>query len=448
MKQNVDFLFRYEHKVRELETISLLRIELERRGYSVAFVGNYEYNEKIEYQPKVFISPAIYSNAHLKGDILRYGKMKKVANLLWEQVFTQDNEVDPNFPQNVVGLGARALNLCWGEQSRNRIVKGGANPESSVVVGQVNQDLLKGDFKKALKSKELLAETYGLDYSKHWQLFVSSFAFCDMDQLQVDLIIKFYGESYYNYFKTYSDNCRDTILDWFESILPQKTNTLIIYRPHPDEAAKSERLKSMQKKYDNFYVISELAIKHWINACDKTLNWYSTGIIDGIILNKPWRLLRPFPLDKGMDYRIMYEAEKIQCFEQFAKDFDDYSCKTIVDECLVQSYYYIQKEGFIYKKVCDLLEELYKTDKYDINYTLKESVVLDYHILRSRILRFVKMMSSALFSDKIVEKLIDLFMKRRRLIKVVLAEGYEKNVVNEDDLKDMYNRLAPIVYGQ
>ena len=59
-KVKVDFLFRYEHKVRELETIMLLKLELERRGYSVAFVGNYDYKQKDNYQPKVLISPAIY----------------------------------------------------------------------------------------------------------------------------------------------------------------------------------------------------------------------------------------------------------------------------------------------------------------------------------------------------------------------------------------------------
>ena len=49
--KKVDFLIRYEHKVRDLESIMLIRTELERRGYSVAFICNYEYNPQVRYQP-------------------------------------------------------------------------------------------------------------------------------------------------------------------------------------------------------------------------------------------------------------------------------------------------------------------------------------------------------------------------------------------------------------
>ena len=47
--KKVDFLIRYEHKVRDLESIMLIRTELERRGYSVAFICNYEYNPCLLY---------------------------------------------------------------------------------------------------------------------------------------------------------------------------------------------------------------------------------------------------------------------------------------------------------------------------------------------------------------------------------------------------------------
>ena len=46
MREKVDIVIRYEHKVRELESIMLLKIEMERRGYSVAFVANYDYKNK------------------------------------------------------------------------------------------------------------------------------------------------------------------------------------------------------------------------------------------------------------------------------------------------------------------------------------------------------------------------------------------------------------------
>ena len=71
--KKVDFLIRYEHKVRDLESIMLIRTELERRGYSVAFMCNYEYDRQDRYQDKVLVSPAIYSEANLIGDFKNHG---------------------------------------------------------------------------------------------------------------------------------------------------------------------------------------------------------------------------------------------------------------------------------------------------------------------------------------------------------------------------------------
>lgn len=65
-------------------------------------------------------------------------------------------------------------------------------------------------------------------------------------------------------------------------------DTIIIYRPHPDEL-NDEQLMQMVQDYPNFYVIADLAMKHWVNACDKVYNWYSTGQVDVVLLHKPYR---------------------------------------------------------------------------------------------------------------------------------------------------------------
>lgn len=123
--KKVDFLIRYEHKVRDLESIMLLRTELERRGYSVAFVCNYEYERKIKYHPKVLVSPAIYNDGNLLGDIKNYGIIRKIANLLWEQLIGVKDEESTSCSHNVIGTGQKAITLCWGQQTQDRIVRGG-----------------------------------------------------------------------------------------------------------------------------------------------------------------------------------------------------------------------------------------------------------------------------------------------------------------------------------
>lgn len=445
--KKVDFLIRYEHKVRELESIMLIRFELERRGYSVEFIGNYEYKVEKNFSPKVFIYPAIYNNDDFKSDLYKYGKIKKIANLMWEQVFTIDNETDPNFCQNIVGIGSRALNLCWGNQSRDRIIRGGAAPYSAIKVGQINLDLLRGKFKSALKSKSELAHAYGIDINKRWQLFISSFAYCDMDDLQIDLILRMYGNEYYNNFKSISDRSRKIILDWFENSLKNNPDTIIIYRPHPDEIGKKGRLIELKNTYPNFYIISELALKHWINASDKILNWYSTGIIDGIVLNKPWRLLRPIQIDEHYDYNLMYNAKQINDEDAFREDFSNYNIREIIDKNLLESYYHIDQEKYSYLKICDCLEDLYRTSKYDIKYTIQESLNIFLTRLRFMIVKSIKKFAVLLIGNSLTLRIINYYKNdSNNKWMTILDEGYEKNVINSSDIEDIESRIKHIVY--
>ena len=123
------------------------------------------------------------------------------------------------------------------------------------------------------------------------------------------MCINIEGKENFEYFKQLSDKSRAEILSWFEKVLMCNPKTIIIYRPHPDEAKKSIILKELEAKYSNFRVISELALKHWINACDKIYNWYSTGQVDVNILAKPYRFLRPECIKQDIDYKLFLGIE-------------------------------------------------------------------------------------------------------------------------------------------
>lgn len=446
-KVKVDFLFRYEHKVRELETIMLLKLELERRGYSVAFVGNYDYKQKDNYQPKVLISPAIYDNSNLYGDYIKYGLIKKIANLQWEQIFTIGSENDKNFAQNIKGIGARVVNFCWGDKRRKQIISNGVKKDYAITVGQVNTDLLKDGFSQSLKNKDELSKDFNIDSNLKWHLFISSFAYCELDKLQTELVIKAIGYNDYSRFKKISDDSREKILDWFETMLKLDNQTVLIYRPHPDEAKKSTRLKEMELKYSNFKVISELAIKHWINACDKIYNWYSTGIIDTIVLNKPWRLLRPIAIDKDLDYRMMHNAQSIKSYKEYIEDVENYEVKDIIAKSLLNSYYYIP-DDYTYIRVCDILEEMLLTSKYDIRYTTNEYIYIHFMLARHKTKKIVKWLIEKTFPNSIKEVLFKKKIEKQKIREQILIDGYEKNVINDDDIKDITERLKSIVYEE
>lgn len=442
-RKTVDFIIRYEHKVRELETIMLIRAELERRGFTVAFEANYEYKQVELYDPKVLVIPSLYSDENIAGDIAKYGLKKKIANLLWEQLIGQLDEDSPNCSHNVRGIGQKAITFCWGQQTKDRIVRGGVPEANAKVVGQLNTDLLRPPFSKSLLSKEELAQRYNLDVNKKWVFFISSFAYCELDELQKSLIYKEFGQEKLDYMVNLSNKSRDIILKWFEKVLNQNPDDIIIYRPHPDEARKSQVLKDLEKKYSNFRVISELALKHWINVSDKIYNWYSTGLIDVVVLNKPYRIIRPVKISKEEDYKIYYNAKHITTEEEFLIDYHNYDCKEILDKDLFNSYYYMPK-GYVYEEVCNILQDMVETDKYDIKYSLRE--YLKFGCMRIRFLikqpfkNYIPLLSRLpIFKRK---------FKKREFSLRIKQEGYEKNVATESDITELYSRIKPYLNGQ
>lgn len=440
--KEVDFLIRYEHKVRELESIVLLKLELEKRGYTVALEGTYEPNKKNIYKPKVIVLPSVYCEGNLYRVILKYGCIKKIANMLWEQLIGVEDEESATCKHNLYGRSQKILSFCWGQQTFDRLTRNGADIDKMQIVGQLNTDLLKLPFKKALKNKSELASTYSLDINKQWYLFISSFAYCELDDLQKKMCINDSGEEAFNYFFNLSNKSREVILSWFESVLKEHLNVIIIYRPHPDEAKKSIILKQLESKYSNFKVISQDALKHWINASDKVYNWYSTGLVDAIILDRPYRMLRPIPIRRENDYRIYLDAATINDRSAFMIDFDKITKMDVINPSTFL-YYYYQNENFVYQSICDKLVDLLKTDRYDISYSLKDSI---YYWGKRLFHKFLDSFHSPVIL--MYFKPFRAFYQRKHEYEKVISNASSKEVATDAEIADIEARLKPFVYGE
>ena len=447
MKKKVDFVIRYEHKVREIESLMLIRLELERRGYSVDFVGNYEYDRRDFPQPKVFIAPAVYTDNQLKGDFLRYGMLKKIASLQWEQLIGVKEEEDPHGFHNIVGIGQRIVTFCWGQRSHDRFVNTGVAKDVVPVVGQINTDLLRLPFKKLLMTKQQLGVKYQIDSQKKWYLFISSFAYCEMDQFQAKLAKEALGEDGFDEFTRVSYESRDAILDWFEKKLDSTPDTIIIYRPHPDETERCQRLKDMTAKYSNFKIIPYEALKHWVNACDKSYNWFSTGVVDVIVVGKPLRMLRPVHIAEYLDYRLMIDAHSITNRTDFDDDFEDMTMKDVIDKQMFESYYYLSSKP-VFKSICDILEEMLTTKKYDIEYTIAERIKWMRLLVAKHIKHFVKISFLQVLPPRFYPRSYKKILKDREQINQMLKEGYEKNVASQEEIAYFSKIFSPLMYGE
>lgn len=123
----LDFLFLYEHVVREYESLLLLKAELEKRGYTVAIHQLLD-RKKLKYftwkKPKVLVASCMYDdeaiNSHVYNNV---GVCRKVVNLHWEQMLSDTQEAAPWF--NFNGNAKKCVQTCWGEKTRQRLMAHG-----------------------------------------------------------------------------------------------------------------------------------------------------------------------------------------------------------------------------------------------------------------------------------------------------------------------------------
>ena len=114
-----------------------------------------------------------------------------------------------------------------------------------------------------------------------------------------------------------------------------------------------------------------------------------------------------------------------------------------IDSQLLADYYYLP-ERFVYQDICDILEEILNTDKYDIHYTKEEKSRFRKVYLRAEIIRRMN------FCKPFIRKL-GLFRNtfaKSEITHKALDEGYSKNVATKDEINNIYNQLKPLVYDQ
>lgn len=364
----VDFLINYEHKNREIEVISFIKLELERRGYSVELSCTYDENriDFTDWRPaKVVVTPALYNDASLFAFVYRIaGLCSKVVNFQWEQALTNELESDPFFYQNPKGFAKQAVHLCWGVEPRLRMLRSGVPDNKAVVVGPPQMDSLRPQFSGFYKSKEEIASIFKLNSNKEWVLFISSFTFVNMPTEEYETEVQCLG-TWLDGFKTLSINSKNEIMKWLEVGMQKYPEKIFIYRPHPSEAGDPS-LSIIEAKYPNFRVIKELSVKQWIMVCEKILTWYSTSIAEVYFAGKPCTILRPEVIPYEWDVTIYREAEMITTLPGFLNDLEEAEHAFPLNSAIIKNYFDVDPETPSFIRICDLLERVYKEDDFNM----------------------------------------------------------------------------------
>ncbi len=355
----LDFLILYEHIVREYESITLLKAELERRGYT-AEIRQLLDRKKLRLftkdKPKVVVASAMYDNKTMNSFVYNnVGVCNKVVNLHWEQVLSEEQENSPFF--NCGEAAAYAMHTCWGTKSRDRIVKYGVPIENTAITGAIQMDFLRDEFKGYYKDKQQLCKEFNLDPNKRLALYISSFSTAYMSDKEIDELNKLAGVSF-NQFRITSQKTMNETLDWVDKFLltEEGKNTEFVYRRHPSEW-NSPILEKMAKKHKNFHLITDYSVKQWIVASDVIFSWMSTSIAEIYFAKKSCFVIRPYPLEWEYDPVIYKDCRVVDNYNDFEKTFTMENPPFPIDKDMMLSHY-DQTDVPSYIRIADVCEKI------------------------------------------------------------------------------------------
>ena len=361
----MDFLICYEHIVREIENDTLLKYELEKRGYSCKII---HFND-MDYclhttkdKAKVVVTPWLRYDSNVYH-YLRYArKPYKLVNLQWEQVYSEFG-IKSGLTQTD-GQALKAQHMCWGENSRKRLIDQGVHEEDAVTLGAIQMDYGRPLFDDYYLSKESLAEQYGLDGKKRWNLLISSFAYANYGEESIKNLERSFGCSLTQLVENHKTSQRLT-LDWVEKLL-ETSDCEFVYRPHPSEKLDL-RLNAMVKKYPHFHIISDYSVKQWAKVCDKVNLWISTSNAELLSMGVDYAIVRPVEIPYDYEVESMRNEDFItDCdgFLRYNTTYSENSASQIAEKLeRIGQYYSYDPDYPAYKRVADYLEGVLKSEK-------------------------------------------------------------------------------------
>lgn len=357
----------YEHVEREIYNAFLIKFELEKRGYNVLISPYQEPRFPSFNAPEVMVVPWLFGDHNLVN--LRMGYFKKfykVLNLQYEQIMSQ-MWLDVGYHVSK-GKARNANQLCWGNNRKNVLLDSGIPDEKLVVIGDIRQDFSKPAFKHFFKTKKQLGEEFNIPEDHNWNLFISSFSYAKPNELTKEYLEDTIGVENAKKWNKISIESQTIILEWIEMFISENPDQEFIYRPHPSEVKDTEysHLKKLNEKYENFHFIFKYSVQDWILNSDYINTWISTSIVECYVLNKVCNILRPVKIDEYFDIPFYINANHISDYSSFeernlSKNSTEFPIKS--DE--IKKYYAsIDDDSFVYKKICDYIELMIKTDTY------------------------------------------------------------------------------------
>lgn len=377
--EELDFLFIYEHKVRELENLCLLKYELDRRGYRTKIM-HIEDEVALKamrpiYYAKVVVMMACYRDTTIEWHTKNFVKFDKIIDLQWENIVFPRDEKDENAYKNYSGVAKDVVRVSWGEMNKKRMLRvAKMDPRKVKLVGHVGMDFLREELRGYYLSKEEVVRRYGISVDKKIFLFVSPYFSDTLSEEFLSEMCWRFGEGWRGYYQDCMIPSKKIIFEWMSRICEQRDDVVFIYRPHPGE--ESPWAEELQKKYPNFKVIGDLSVKQWILISEKIYTGNSSTFVEAFFGKKMCYLLFPIKVPEDYELAFLKDADKISTYQVFEETTYTDERPFPVSEALIDEVYTIDWKKPSYIKFADMAEEVICDSYYNLT---KEQLKGYYH---------------------------------------------------------------------
>lgn len=366
MKKGI--LFLYEHTVRELDSIVITKMILDKlygkNNVKIADIAFTKRINSLKIFPSTLIVPFFYDYsewlAFVQFFVDCYEETPEIVNMHWEQLGSKNSQ-DFFAPKN--RYARDIYHVSWSKEFTNFLVKtGSVNPNYIWQIGNPKADFLNNKFWKSYISEQQFKKNLNIPLASPVYLFIMSFAQVFNSESAIRALEKKGGFINYRNFVRLSQESFDLSIKEireFANIISDK-NGYILLRPHP--ATPLSEVKKLVKDIKNIRVSRNFPLNEVIFNSTGVISWLSTGTIDSYIFNKPTVILRPKEIPEEYDL-------------DFLKGFNFVSNAQEINDFMRKENNYLKNEdllkeavGRIYGKLdgtncLSLAQRLYELDK-------------------------------------------------------------------------------------
>lgn len=351
-----DFTFIYEYEVREGPSLHLIAAELQRRGYSVTklrYPLPWNFRRR---RAEVLVTPFLYGDGEVYDLIYRpFRRVGAVVNLQWEQIRSVGEDARDNSTFTPSGSAVQAQHICWGEYSREKLLRGRVPAAHLHVTGAPQMDVFRPENAQMLISRQRLFSEFGLPVNAPTVLFISSFSYASLTPAELADIARRVGpEVDVDGFHDISVRSQAAVIEWLVRAARANPGTQFIYRPHPSERANPALLTGISG-IDNLHALSEHPVQSWIASCDRIYTWLSTALGEAYYGKGQCAVLRPLPVPTGLELSYLAAAPKLESYEAFATDLAGTASFPLTRECM-EHYYGVDPGRASHQRIADVLE--------------------------------------------------------------------------------------------